>query len=509
MRPRTAVTLLLAAGLGAALGAQAQHVDPDPRAHAQDLTFSLHPDSTISAATIDSALVFGSRLLQRCDATPAPDQDVACGITLRRSGGIGTFGAAGDGLDVITTDAEMTTVIGDSSARIKVVTSISACGGSINPSIIGCGFVGGVGIVSESGLGVNLTGEELTHEFGHNQGLGHRGDPGQPPAIGNPFMQNPLGGRNEVNLMECAAYHAGGVDVGPNDPVNFPPNISCPGNRTVECSASGGTPSGDPQLASFFAGVSAEDGCEPAPPIANNAPALFPVGATTPVTFTATDAGSLSDSCSATVRVQDTTDPVIHCPGNVVVECTGNLGVPAGDPQLAGFFAGVSASDVCDPSPTITNNAPAFFGLGTTVVQFRATDDSGNPRTCTANVVVQDTLPPSIAFTLDPTRLWPPNHRLVPIGAAVTVADVCNPNPPFVLASITSNEPDDGLGDGDTVNDIQGAAFGTPDLAFLLRAERSGKGNGRIYTVVYTVTDGSSNTVSATQAVVVPKSQGH
>lgn len=500
------------AGLGLLLPAptEAQHVDPDARAHAQDLTFALHPDSTIATATVDSALQTGTRLLQRCDATPAADQDVACGVTLRRSGAIGTFGATGDGLDVITTQAEMSTVIGDGAARVKIVTLISACGGMINPSFIGCGFVGASGIVSESGLAVTLMGEELTHEFGHNQGLGHRGDAGQPPKVGNPLMQNPLGGRNEVNIAECAAYHAGGADIGPNDPVNFAPNITCPVNVTVECSAAGGTPSGDAQLNGFFSGVSAEDGCEPTPTITNNAPGLFPVNVITPVSFTATDAGSLTDSCSANVRVVDTTKPMINCPTDVTVECTGNLGVPANDGQLAAFFAGVSATDVCDSSVSIANNAPAFFGLGPTLVQFTGSDDNGNQRSCSATVTVKDTQKPTIAFTLDPSVLWPPNHRLVTINAAVTVSDVCNPNPAFVLTSITSSQPDNGLGDGDTVNDIQDASYGTADLSFLLRAERSPQGAPRTYTVVYSVSDGSGNTVQAAGAVIVPQSQsGH
>jgi hypothetical protein len=510
MRPlRSALPLLLLSSVGFLLPSrtQAQHVDPDPRAHAQDLTFALHPDSTMATATIDSALQVGSRRLQRCDRIVVADQDVACGVTLRRSGGVGTFGSAGDGLDIITTQAEMNTVINDGAARVKVVTLISACGGQINTSIIGCGFVGASGIVSESGLGVQLTGEELTHEFGHNQGLGHRGDAGQPPAVGNPFMQNPLGGRDEVNILECAAYHAGGADIGPNDPVNFAPNITCPSNKTVECSATGGTRSGDSQLGTFFSGVSGEDGCEAAPTLTNNAPGLFAVNVTTPVTFTATDAGSLTDTCSANVRVEDTTKPAINCPANLTVECTGNLGVQASDAQLAGFFAGVSATDVCDASVAIADNAPAFFGLGPTVVQFTATDDTGNQRSCVSTVTVQDTQKPTITFTLAPNVLWPPNHKMVPINATVAVNDVCNPNPAFVLTSITSNEPDNGLGDGNTTGDIRGAAYGTPDVSFLLRSERSGPGSGRIYKVVYTVSDGSANSSSASAAVIVPKNQ--
>jgi len=317
-----------------------QHVDPSANAHAQDLTFARHVNSAFTTAFLDPALQFGTRLLQRCDATPAADQDVACGVTLRRSGTIATFGTAADGNDVITTQAQMDTVIALSVARIKVVTAISACGGVIDPSIVGCGYVGSSGIVSENGLTTELTGTEITHEFGHNQGLNHRGDPGAPAAIGNPLMENPVNGRNEVNLTECAAYHSGGVDIGVNTPVDFPPNITCPISTTVECSSTGGTPRTDAQLTGFLTAASAEDGCEPTPTIANDSPILFPVNQATSVTFTATDAGNLTDACFATVTVLDTVTPTIRCPSDLTVECTGNAGVPATDPRVAALLVG-------------------------------------------------------------------------------------------------------------------------------------------------------------------------
>jgi hypothetical protein len=214
--------------------------------------------------------------------------------------------------------------------------------------------------------------------------------------------------------------------------------------------------------------------------------------------------GNIFFALSAQISVSDTLAPTVLCPAPVVAECTGNNGVARTDPQLAGFFAGASASDLCDPSVAITDNAPALLPLGVTPVTFTGTDDSGNAGMCSASVSVVDTTAPTIAVTLSPTTLHPPNHKLVEITATVVVEDSCDPDPSIVLTSITSNEPDNGLGDGDMPNDIQGAEIGTADFSFLLRAERSGVGSGRIYTVTYTVTDGSGNSASASATVTVP-----
>ena len=121
-----------------------------------------------------------------------------------------------------------------------------------------------------------------------------------------------------------------------------------------------------------------------------------------------------------------------------------------------------------------------------------------------------DTTPPEISVSVNPEVVWPPNHKMVEITATVEVSDDCDPDPSIVLTSITSNEPDDapGGGDGHTTNDIQGADLNTDDREFLLRAERSGQGDGRIYTITYTATDASGNSNSASATVMVPHDKG-
>ncbi len=74
--------------------------------------------------------------------------------------------------------------------------------------------------------------------------------------------------------------------------------------------------------------------------------------------------------------------------------------------------------------------------------------------------------------------------------------------------SVASNEPDNGLGDGDTSNDIQGWAIGTADTSGQLRAERSGKITGRRYTLTYEAEDIAGNRSTCVTTVVVPHDRG-
>jgi hypothetical protein len=162
------------------------------------------------------------------------------------------------------------------------------------------------------------------------------------------------------------------------------------------------------------------------------------------------------------------------------------------------------------PLPTFTGGcgvittSPAsgsFFPVGTTTVVVTGTRLDGSTTTCTFNVVVNDTEFPVVsAATVDKPSLWPPQHQMIPVTVDYTATDNCSVT---CTLSVASNEPINGLGDGDMAPDwvIVDAHH------LLLRSERSGTGSGRIYTITVTCVDPAGNTVTRTTTVKVPKNQ--
>lgn len=113
---------------------------------------------------------------------------------------------------------------------------------------------------------------------------------------------------------------------------------------------------------------------------------------------------------------------------------------------------------------------------GKHVLQYRSVDVAGNVETTHLLPVNIDRTPPTVSCSATPNVLWPPDHKLVLVNAAVSVTDALSGSAGFVLTSVASNEVDQGLGDGDTPNGIQGWAVGTSSTSGQLRAERSGTG---------------------------------
>src|SRR5262245_15712851 len=112
------------------------------------------------------------------------------------------------------------------------------------------------------------------------------------------------------------------------------------------------------------------------------------------------------------------------------------------------------------------------------------------------------TAPLITSVNATPNVIWPPDHKLTPVTVTVDASAVCGP-PVCKIVSITSDEPDDGSGDGGTSGDtvILGG------LNALVRAERSGGFAGRTYTITVECKDTAGNAATKTTTVLVPHDQ--
>jgi uncharacterized lipoprotein YddW (UPF0748 family) len=239
------------------------------------------------------------------------------------------------------------------------------------------------------------------------------------------------------------------------------------------------------------------------------------------IQITATDASGKSSTCNVWVYFVDVTAPVIM-PLNSSITDGGSITLPADAGQCvfkAGKGLDVQATDNCDTLPilyyTLTYNGitsepvdarsleGVVFQKGATLVTWTASDWV-NTSTFSYSVVVEDQEAPVITgATADPSALLPPNHKMRNVNLSYNVSDNCGPVTTEI--SVSSNEPVTGTGNGDVGPDWEI----TDNHHLKLRAERSGSGSGRIYTITITSTDGSGNQGVQTVVVTVPHDRGN
>lgn len=206
--------------------------------------------------------------------------------------------------------------------------------------------------------------------------------------------------------------------------------------------------------------------------------------------------------------------PVASAGPDQIVECTSpseataSLHGTATDPDGATDVTRFQWFDETVAPPVgLSNQATpsVSLSLGVHPLSFRVYDHALASGVDAVQVAVRDTKPPAITkLSVNPSVLWPPNHRMVSVFVSASATDVCSAHPSCSLVSISSNEPVNGLGDGDTAPDWTI----TGPLSAQLRAERSGRGLGRIYTLNVRCADSVGNGVIGSVLVSVPQSQG-
>jgi len=150
--------------------------------------------------------------------------------------------------------------------------------------------------------------------------------------------------------------------------------------------------------------------------------------------------------------------------------------------------------------------------LGTNDITVTATDIYGQVSEGTAEVTVEDNELPELTVISTPITLWPPNHKYETIDMSqlvVSVGDNCGDLSidDVYITSVTSDEEEDakGGGDGKTKDDI---VIASDCQSVDLRKERSGKGNGRVYSIFLEIVDENGNTATAKAQVQVPHNNG-
>jgi hypothetical protein len=179
---------------------------------------------------------------------------------------------------------------------------------------------------------------------------------------------------------------------------------------------------------------------------------------------------------------------------------------PDGDALTFTWTGAALAQPVDGANPTVTL-PPGVHVLTLTV-------DDGVDGTAADEVtvtVIADTTPPELVLVDDEDELWPPNHKVFSYEAddlVESVSDDCSDlsEDDVVFALGTSDEDDEGIGDGNFPDDI---VFRDHCTEAELRAERAGPGDGRVYELVLRVEDEAGNAAEETSTVSVPHDRAH
>ncbi len=211
--------------------------------------------------------------------------------------------------------------------------------------------------------------------------------------------------------------------------------------------------------------------------------------------------------------------PTVTCPAAAALECTSASGAKAivtvnvadqdGDAleviwKLSGTAVQTNKVAAGSPTTQAAVSLEATFPFGESQITITVSDGEAGPASCDTKVTVRDTTPPVVeSVKANPSVLWPPNHQMVPVRVEVKASDACG-SVSSRIVSVTSNEPLKGHGDGNTSPDWRI----TGDLSVELRAERSGPGNGRVYTINVEISDDARNMVTRNITVLVPHDAG-
>jgi hypothetical protein len=220
-------------------------------------------------------------------------------------------------------------------------------------------------------------------------------------------------------------------------------------------------------------------------------------------TLTVSD-GEATDSDEVSITVVNTV-PVANAGQDVTKEATG----PTTAVTLSGSGTDADGDNLTYSWSNGDSGSSTTVNLGVGVHSFTFTVSDGQSATDTdeVTVTIEDTKAPVISYSQETGSLWPPNHKMVLVATGIIGTDIVD-GAVDVMVTVSSNESSNGKGDGNTNTDyeIRSNVDGSYDV--YVRAERSGKGGGRTYTIHMATMDAAGNSSSESFDVSVAKSQG-
>jgi thermitase len=164
--------------------------------------------------------------------------------------------------------------------------------------------------------------------------------------------------------------------------------------------------------------ASAVDAVDGAVAVTANFSGPFAVGQHT-VVWSATDVAGNTGTANQSIRITDTTAPVVTAPANIIVQASGS--------STSVNLGQATAQDKVDGSVSTTPNNNGPFPVGVTLVTWRATDSSGNTGSASQTVTVSeaaDITPPVISAPSSKTVEATGSLTSVNLGQATAVDDV-------------------------------------------------------------------------------------
>jgi len=205
--------------------------------------------------------------------------------------------------------------------------------------------------------------------------------------------------------------------------------------------------------------------------------------------------------------------PVLDPIGDKTVDANNQLQftVTASDPD--GDSVTLSASNLptgsdFDASTGIFTWTPTSQQAGTYPdVHFEATDGEAIDSEDISITVNYVNTPPVVDNVVPSVKcIWPPNSKFVDVTFS-GYSDPDGDEVSFTITAIKSDEPTATIkGAGGSVTHVPDADGVGTDTASL-RAERSGKGNGRVYTIYFTCDDGHDGLTNGSVKICVPHDQ--